>query len=156
MSRLAGKIAIITGSTRPGRNNIGVAQWVLERAVARGDADYELVDIADFNLPLLDEPYPAGYHSSGSRMVMHPWAFIGKTRLSGETASASTSSSAPPAVSAFAVIESVTHPSACVCRTSTSFKRPPVIPSRVMSRQMPQSGSRGPQSHPNMQWAFRR
>lgn len=55
------KIAIITGSTRPGRINLGLAEWVLEKAVARGDADYELVDIADFNLPLLDEAMPAAY-----------------------------------------------------------------------------------------------
>lgn len=57
------KIAIITGSTRPGRNNAGVAQWVLAQAQLRGDADYELVDIADFNLPVLDEAYPAGYQN---------------------------------------------------------------------------------------------
>ncbi|WP_404286711.1 NADPH-dependent FMN reductase [Glutamicibacter arilaitensis] len=57
------KIAIITGSTRPGRNNAGVAQWVLEQAQQRNDANYELVDIADFNLPLLDEAYPAAYQN---------------------------------------------------------------------------------------------
>lgn len=55
------KIAIITGSTRPGRINRGVAEWVLAQAQQRGDADYELVDIADFNLPLLDEGMPAAY-----------------------------------------------------------------------------------------------
>lgn len=55
------KIAIITGSTRPGRLNRQVAEWVLERANQRGDAEYELIDIADFNLPLLDETYPAAY-----------------------------------------------------------------------------------------------
>ncbi|MDO5743334.1 MAG: NADPH-dependent FMN reductase [Micrococcaceae bacterium] len=57
------KIAIITGSTRPGRINSGVAQWVLTQARLRGDADYELVDIADFNLPLLDEAYPAAFRN---------------------------------------------------------------------------------------------
>ncbi|MGP9650276.1 NADPH-dependent FMN reductase [Glutamicibacter sp. 287] len=57
------KIAIITGSTRPGRNNAAVAQWVLEQAQARNDASYELVDIADFNLPLLDEAFPAAYQN---------------------------------------------------------------------------------------------
>lgn len=36
------KIAIITGSTRPGRVNIDVANWVLERAQERNDAQYEL------------------------------------------------------------------------------------------------------------------
>ena len=55
------KIAIITGSTRPGRINRGVADWVLELAQQRGDAEYELVDIADYDLPLYDEPLPAGY-----------------------------------------------------------------------------------------------
>ena len=52
------KIAIITGSTRPGRNNIAVARWVLELAAKRRDAKFELVDIADYQLPLLDEPLP--------------------------------------------------------------------------------------------------
>lgn len=54
------KIAIIIGSTRPGRNGEAVAKWVYELSKKRNDAEYELVDIADFNLPLLDEPYPAG------------------------------------------------------------------------------------------------
>ena len=52
------RIAIVTGSTRPGRNNIAVARWVLGLAAERRDANFELVDIADFNLPLLDEPVP--------------------------------------------------------------------------------------------------
>lgn len=52
------RIAIILGSTRPGRNGEAVARWVYDRARQRGDAEYELVDIADFNLPLLDEPVP--------------------------------------------------------------------------------------------------
>ena len=40
------KIGIITGSTRPGRNSLQVAQWVKELADKRGDAEYEIVDIA--------------------------------------------------------------------------------------------------------------
>jgi NAD(P)H-dependent FMN reductase len=52
------KIAIVTGSTRPGRNNIAVARWAFELAAPRKDAEFELVDIADYNLPLLDEPLP--------------------------------------------------------------------------------------------------
>jgi NAD(P)H-dependent FMN reductase len=50
------KIAILTGSTRPGRNNEAVARWVHGVTKNRKDAEFELVDIADFNLPLLDEP----------------------------------------------------------------------------------------------------
>jgi len=52
------KIGIITGSTRPGRKSLDVAKWVLEIAKKRSDAEYELVDIKDFELPLLDEPLP--------------------------------------------------------------------------------------------------
>ena len=52
------KIAIIIGSTRPGRNGEAVAKWVYETAQKRTDAEFELVDIKDFNLPLLDEPVP--------------------------------------------------------------------------------------------------
>jgi NAD(P)H-dependent FMN reductase len=52
------RVAIVTGSTRPGRNNEQVAKWVFEQAKARTDAEYELVDIAEYKLPLLDEPTP--------------------------------------------------------------------------------------------------
>lgn len=55
------KIAVITGSTRPNRVNRQVAEWVLAQAQARLDAEVELVDIADFDLPLLDEALPAAY-----------------------------------------------------------------------------------------------
>ena len=50
------KIGIIIGSTRPGRKAEAVAKWVYEIAQKRSDAKFELVDIKDFNLPLLDEP----------------------------------------------------------------------------------------------------
>src|ERR1051325_8788011 len=52
------KIAVIIGSTRPGRVGESVAKWVYELAKKRTDAEFELVDIADYNLPLLDEPVP--------------------------------------------------------------------------------------------------
>ena len=52
------KIAVILGSTRPGRNGRAVAEWVLERAKSRPDADYELIDLLDYPLPHLDEPIP--------------------------------------------------------------------------------------------------
>src|SRR5918993_5226997 len=52
------KVAIIIGSTRPGRNGEAVGRWIYEKAKNRDDAQYELVDIKDYNLPLLDEPIP--------------------------------------------------------------------------------------------------
>lgn len=51
-------IAIIIGSTRPGRKAETVARWIHGIATKRNDATFELVDIKDFNLPLLDEPSP--------------------------------------------------------------------------------------------------
>lgn len=55
------RIAIILGSTRPGRNGKAVADWVLEKALARAGADYELVDLADYPLPHLDEAIPPSF-----------------------------------------------------------------------------------------------
>ena len=46
-------IGIILGSTRQGRVSPQVGEWVKEIADRRGDANYEIVDIADFNLPFL-------------------------------------------------------------------------------------------------------
>ena len=43
----------------PNRNGEAVAKWVLEQTRNRKDARYELVDIKDYDLPLLDEPIPA-------------------------------------------------------------------------------------------------
>jgi NAD(P)H-dependent FMN reductase len=52
------KVAIVVGTTRPGRKADTVARWVLDIAARRSDASFEIVDIADFNLPLLDEAFP--------------------------------------------------------------------------------------------------
>jgi len=51
-------VGIVIGSTRPGRKADAVAHWVHEIAKKRSDASFEVVDIADFNLPLLDEAIP--------------------------------------------------------------------------------------------------
>jgi NAD(P)H-dependent FMN reductase len=54
------KIAILVGSTRPGRKGTSVGEWVLKQAVGRDDATFELVELADFDLPLLSEPTVPG------------------------------------------------------------------------------------------------
>ena len=69
------KLAIIIGSTRPGRKGEAVARWVHEIARQRNDADVELVDIQDFNLPLLDEPVPP---SMGQYSKPHTKAWAAK------------------------------------------------------------------------------
>jgi NAD(P)H-dependent FMN reductase len=52
------KIGIIVGSTRPGRVGNQVGSWVKDTAKARG-VEFEIVDLVDYELPLLDEAYPA-------------------------------------------------------------------------------------------------
>jgi NAD(P)H-dependent FMN reductase len=69
------KVAVIIGSTRPGRVGEAVARWVYEIAQQRGDAEVELVDIKDFNLPLLDEPVPP---SMGQYSQPHTKAWAAK------------------------------------------------------------------------------
>ena len=53
------KLAIVLGSTRPGRKGEAVANWVLGKAKERPNADYELIDLIDYPLPHLDEAVPA-------------------------------------------------------------------------------------------------
>lgn len=69
------RIAIILGSTRPGRIGEAVARWVHGIAGQRKDAEYEFVDIKDFNLPLLDEPVPP---SRGQYSKPHTKAWAAK------------------------------------------------------------------------------
>jgi NAD(P)H-dependent FMN reductase len=62
------RIAIIVGTTRPGRKGEAIAKWAYEIARKRTDADFALLDLATFELPLLDEPMPA---TSGSYSRPH-------------------------------------------------------------------------------------
>jgi NAD(P)H-dependent FMN reductase len=60
-------IGIILGSTRQGRVSPQVGEWVKGIADKRGDANYEIVDIAHFHLPFLGttdgtEPGIAGWN----------------------------------------------------------------------------------------------
>lgn len=48
-------IGIILGSTRQGRLSPQVGEWVKGIADKRGDANYEIIDIADYKLPFLGE-----------------------------------------------------------------------------------------------------
>ena len=49
-------LRIIIGSTRPGRVGPSVAAWITERAIEHGGFDVQVTDLAELNLPLLDEP----------------------------------------------------------------------------------------------------
>ncbi|MCX5399811.1 NADPH-dependent FMN reductase [Streptomyces sp. NBC_00102] len=52
------RIAVVVGSVRPGRVTRAVADWALTVAAGRQDATYELVDLADHDLPLQGEAQP--------------------------------------------------------------------------------------------------
>jgi NAD(P)H-dependent FMN reductase len=67
------KIAVILGSTRPGRKGEAVAEWVLEQAASRTGASYELVDLADFPLPHLDEAVPPSMAQYANEHT-HAWS----------------------------------------------------------------------------------
>jgi len=69
------RVAIIVGSTRPGRKGEAVASWVYDLAAKRGGAEFELVDIGEFGLPLLDEASPP---SRGQYSQAHTKAWAAK------------------------------------------------------------------------------
>lgn len=50
------KLHIVVCSTRPVRVGPAVGEWMLDQARAHGGFDAELVDLAEFKLPILDEP----------------------------------------------------------------------------------------------------
>ena len=60
------RLAVVAGTTRPGRRSRTVADWVVEVAAQHadvdcGDASLEVVDLAEVALPLLNEPTPAAF-----------------------------------------------------------------------------------------------
>lgn len=52
-------IAIVTTSVRQGRASGDVAKWVLDYALSRKEEsiNYQIVDLADYNLPILGSPF---------------------------------------------------------------------------------------------------
>lgn len=50
-------LMIVTASTRPGKTGAPVTRWIADRARQHGGFEVEVVDLAELNLPLLDEPH---------------------------------------------------------------------------------------------------
>jgi NAD(P)H-dependent FMN reductase len=48
---------VVIASTRPGRSGRAIGEWFRDRAVAGGDFDVELIDLAEVALPFFDEPH---------------------------------------------------------------------------------------------------
>jgi NAD(P)H-dependent FMN reductase len=50
------RLTIIIGSTRPGRAGLPIGGWFAGRARSHGGFDVDVADLAELQLPLLDEP----------------------------------------------------------------------------------------------------
>src|SRR5690606_20204216 len=50
-------LGIIIGSTRPGRAGLPVGRWFHRKALEHGHFDVRWIDLAEINLPFLDEPH---------------------------------------------------------------------------------------------------
>lgn len=61
-TRSSDRIAVVIGSTRPTRICAGIAEWVMDVAQQGSPLRYELIDLAEINLPFLDEPLKAALH----------------------------------------------------------------------------------------------
>jgi len=69
------RIGIVVGSTRPGRKGAGVGAWVHEIASRRDDAEFVLVDLADYDLVLLDdETVPSDAHRDYASPATRRWS----------------------------------------------------------------------------------
>jgi NAD(P)H-dependent FMN reductase len=76
-------LQIIIASTRPGRVGPSVASWFADRAVKHGGFDVELIDLAEVNLPMFDEPkhprfgeYVHEHTKAWSATIARGYAFV--------------------------------------------------------------------------------
>ena len=76
-------LQIVIGSTRPGRVGKPVADWFTGRAIKHGGFEVEVVDLAEVNLPVLDEPqhpcfgqYEHGHTKRWSAIISRADAFV--------------------------------------------------------------------------------
>lgn len=60
-------LKIIIASTRAGRKGPVIARWVYDAAGKHGEFDTELIDLAEINLPFLDEPNHPRYKNYEKR-----------------------------------------------------------------------------------------
>ena len=77
------RVAVVIGSTRPNRICAGISDWTIRLLQASSELRYELVDLADVNLPFLDEPlkpalgnYQHEHTKAWSRLVSSFDAFV--------------------------------------------------------------------------------
>ena len=56
------RVGVIIGSTRPTRIGAGIARWTQRALNEQSSLGYELIDLAEIDLPMLDEPLKAALH----------------------------------------------------------------------------------------------
>ena len=56
------RLMIVIASTRPGRVGLPVGEWFAERARAQAGFELEVVDLAELDLPFMDEPNHPRFH----------------------------------------------------------------------------------------------
>ena len=68
------KIGIIIGSVREGRVGRSVGEWVAQRAAERTEVTYELIDLKEFELPVLASPtHPAQANREYGVEAVNSW-----------------------------------------------------------------------------------
>lgn len=77
------RLAVIITSTRPGRAGLPVGRWVAQRASEHGAFEVDIVDLADVDLPFVDEPnhprlreYTQAHTVAWSRRIDRADAFV--------------------------------------------------------------------------------
>jgi NAD(P)H-dependent FMN reductase len=56
------KLMVVIASTRPGRVGLPVGEWFAEHARAHAGFELEVVDLAELDLPFMDEPNHPRFH----------------------------------------------------------------------------------------------
>jgi NAD(P)H-dependent FMN reductase len=67
------KVQVIIGSTRPGRIGPKIAQWIVKNLSEHPQDNYEIVDLADHELPFFNEPIHP-YMNQYSHDHTHKWS----------------------------------------------------------------------------------
>lgn len=68
------RIAIVVGSTRRGRRSELVAEWVAGLAEKRDDAEFVVLDLADWDLPMFNDENPPALGTAPSDPQVKKWA----------------------------------------------------------------------------------
>jgi NAD(P)H-dependent FMN reductase len=68
-------VLVVLGSVRAGRRCPQIAAWLIDIAAAAGSLHYEILDLADWPLPMDDEP---GIPATGAYSQTHTLAFSAK------------------------------------------------------------------------------